>query len=313
MSEGYRGYFDLDFLVDRRNGELFLRLAQPTPLRRQPADQQRSLRPRRRPALSVPPAGVRRRRPRPGRRGAERPLGGPTLHRLLELARPEEHRRAYRAGHRGAAIRSLAVGRQGCPLPPLRLPTRGRRGRERRIVPAHHRPRRLALRGRRPGHPRHPRPAHGRPLRADRPGARLDRRPQAPQYASRPVASAGMVTAWSKSPPLAKGDARGPRSQRETQAERWSPRARAGRRRQSLLPKQPQRGPTSLPSPPQPPKRRAPPSPRSSRRTRTPPPASRQINTAPGPPRKSEACSRRAGPKKPSQSHLPVPFEMVSS
>ena len=30
------------------------------------------------------------------------------------------------------------------------------------------------------------------------------------QYASRPLASAGMVTAWSKSPPLAKGDARGP-------------------------------------------------------------------------------------------------------
>ena len=89
--EGYRGYFDLDFLIDRGRRRALPGRAQPADLRRQPAHQPRRLRPRRRAAVPLSPARVLGRRLRARRRGAQRALGRPALHRQLERRRAEEH------------------------------------------------------------------------------------------------------------------------------------------------------------------------------------------------------------------------------
>ena len=83
--------------------------AQPAHLRGQPAHQPRRLRPRRRAPLPVPPAGVLRRRVRPGHRRAERALGRPALHRQLERGRAQEHLGRRRPGDRRTAVGPVAA------------------------------------------------------------------------------------------------------------------------------------------------------------------------------------------------------------
>jgi len=145
-AEGYRGYFELDFLIDQDLD-----------------DQPRRVRARRRAAVPVPPARVQRRGVRDRRRRAQRALVGPGQHRQLEPAGDQAHREQRRPPHRRAAVGHLAPRRRRRgQLQPLRLPPARGRERARGLLPAHQRPRRLPLRGCRPRHPDHPRPADDR-------------------------------------------------------------------------------------------------------------------------------------------------------
>ena len=73
--EGYRGYFELDFLADAATGEIYLGELNPRVTGRQQHHERHRGRVRRHAAVPVPPAGVHGRRLRDRRRRAERALG----------------------------------------------------------------------------------------------------------------------------------------------------------------------------------------------------------------------------------------------
>ena len=173
--EGYRGYFELDFLIDEDTGQVYLGELNPRITGASSITNHAVF------ALSDMPLfmfhllewmdvdydlSVRQTKPA---------LGQAREHRRLEPARDQTHRRHRRGRDRGPADRHLAHGRSGTgSLLPLRHPPPRCRERARGLLPAHHRHRRLLVRGRRPGHSRHPGPPHDRRLRAQRAGQGLD-------------------------------------------------------------------------------------------------------------------------------------------
>ena len=209
MSEGYRGYFDLDFLVDRRNGELFLgelnpRLCGASPLTNNAAfahadvplflfhllefadvdldldvealndrwADPRSIDSWSSLVLKSTDARIERVTAAP-QSGLWRLDGGAARYRRFDYRRG-----AVEDESDGLFLRITGPGAWRCEGADLGiLITRGR------LMDDH-----FEL--------------------TDRAHAWIDG--LSTQYASRPLASAGMVAAWSKSPPLAKGDARGP-------------------------------------------------------------------------------------------------------
>ena len=60
VKEGYRGYFELDFLIDQKDGEIYLGECNPRVTGAEFNDQPCGLRPCRRAAVLVPPAGILR-------------------------------------------------------------------------------------------------------------------------------------------------------------------------------------------------------------------------------------------------------------
>ena len=172
--------------------------AEPAHHRRVVDDQPRGLRPCRRAAVPVPPAGVLEEEVRARRGRAERPLGRSRHDRQLVADGHQAHRGQRRHLHRRARNRHLQDAR-GRPrgLRPLRLsPPRGGK-RERGVLPAHPAARRLPLRGRRSRHPRDARPVDDQGLQAERPGQEVDPRHQAIASTGSPlpVAEAGPALA----------------------------------------------------------------------------------------------------------------------
>jgi len=159
--EGYRGYFDLDFLVDQDSGQVYLGELNPRVCGASPMTNH---------AARVLGTGVRSRR-----RSAQRALGGSRLHRRLEPDRHQAHPDERRHRDAGSAVRHLEAGRRwhGV-LPPLRLPSRRRGDGARSVFSAHHGGRRLPLRGRRPRHPDYARPINDRRFQVERARAPLD-------------------------------------------------------------------------------------------------------------------------------------------
>ena len=100
--EGYRGYFELDFLADVDTGEMYLGELNPRVTGRELDDERHRRRLRRHAAVPVPPARVHGRRLRDRRRRAERALGAAAEHRRVEPVHPQADRRRGRAASRSA-------------------------------------------------------------------------------------------------------------------------------------------------------------------------------------------------------------------
>ena len=179
--EGYRGYFELDFLADIDSGELYLG----------------ELNPRVTGASSMTNVTAVAYGDMPlflfhlleftdvdyeiDVDALNDALGASGRGRRVEPVHPQADRRGRRADHARAAFGHLAARPERARRHPLRPPRDGlarRRRRGRGVLPAHRRRGRLPLPGRRSRHPRHARAAaDGRP-RAHRARAGLDRRHQ---------------------------------------------------------------------------------------------------------------------------------------
>ena len=90
--EGYRGYFELDFLADANIGRDVPGRAEPQGHRGQQHHERHRGRLRRHAAVPVPPAGVHGRRLRDRRRRAEPALGAPRQPRRVDAVHPEADR-----------------------------------------------------------------------------------------------------------------------------------------------------------------------------------------------------------------------------
>ena len=176
VKEGYRGYFDLDFLIDEKDGEVYLGELNPRICGASSMTNHAAF------AYADAPlflfhllefSGIKYKidveelNERWAQEG---------IHRFLVAAGDEVHRRERRHRHQCAADRRLPHGgrRLRCPMTASTIDRQAIESETRGVLPAHHRARRLSLRGRRSRHPDHPRPRDGRRFRAERAGAQLD-------------------------------------------------------------------------------------------------------------------------------------------
>jgi hypothetical protein len=122
LEEGYRGYFDLDFLIDQDNGEVYLGELNPRVCGASPMTNHAALCLCRRAAVPLPPARVLGRAVRPQRARNQRALGAAALHRFVVAGGDEVHRQSRRPGHARARHRHLPhERRRQRQLPALRL------------------------------------------------------------------------------------------------------------------------------------------------------------------------------------------------